>query len=234
MTRSMAALVDDVTAEFSRNDLDAAAVLRRSTRPLVEHRQLIRRMRTGPFGEETLLLTPSRCLHPPACCQWGVFVKILLVQPAPFEPGRIGLENSLWLSEPVALTQLAAMVPDHEVRILDMRLEPDLVLNDTLLAFLASRVARDPQISVWLDGAHPAARPARVSVLVPNPVARRASAVPVGVMHRTAPPAASNDHVPNEYGMVASHARQPGSAASLAVRPVPRRGDGRRADRGVA
>jgi radical SAM superfamily enzyme YgiQ (UPF0313 family) len=62
-------------------------------------------------------------------------VKILLVQPAPFEPGRIGLENSLWLSEPVALTQLAAMVPDHEIRILDMRLEPDLVLNDTLLAF---------------------------------------------------------------------------------------------------
>lgn len=62
-------------------------------------------------------------------------MKILLVQPAPFEPGRIGLENSLWLSEPVALTQLAAMVPEHEVRILDMRLEQDLVLNDTLLAF---------------------------------------------------------------------------------------------------
>jgi radical SAM superfamily enzyme YgiQ (UPF0313 family) len=60
-------------------------------------------------------------------------MKILLVQPAPFEPGRIGLENSLWLSEPVALTSLAAMVPDHEVRILDMRLEPDLVLNRTLL-----------------------------------------------------------------------------------------------------
>ena len=62
-------------------------------------------------------------------------MRILLVQPAPFEPGRIGLENSLWLSEPVALAQLAAMVPEHDVRILDMRLEPDLVLNDTLLEF---------------------------------------------------------------------------------------------------
>lgn len=62
-------------------------------------------------------------------------MRILLVQPAPFEPGRVGLENSLWLSEPVALTSLAAMVPDHEVRILDMRLESDLVLNETLLAF---------------------------------------------------------------------------------------------------
>ena len=62
-------------------------------------------------------------------------MKILLVQPAPFEPGRIGLENSLWLSEPVALTQLAAMVPDHQVRILDLRLDPDLVLNETLLEF---------------------------------------------------------------------------------------------------
>ena len=34
-------------------------------------------------------------------------VKVLLVQPAPFEPGRLGLENVLWMSEPVALTQLA-------------------------------------------------------------------------------------------------------------------------------
>jgi radical SAM superfamily enzyme YgiQ (UPF0313 family) len=62
-------------------------------------------------------------------------MKILLVQPAPFEPGRLGLENVVWLSEPVALTAIAAMVPEHEVRLLDMRLEPDTRLNETLLDF---------------------------------------------------------------------------------------------------
>ena len=63
-------------------------------------------------------------------------MKVLLVQPAPFEPGRLGLENVLWMSEPVALTQLAgALLPDHEVQILDLRLEPDMVLNQTLLDF---------------------------------------------------------------------------------------------------
>jgi radical SAM superfamily enzyme YgiQ (UPF0313 family) len=63
-------------------------------------------------------------------------MKILLVQPAPFEPGRLGLENIVWLSEPVALTQLAAMaMPEHEVRILDMRLEQDIALNEMLLEF---------------------------------------------------------------------------------------------------
>src|SRR5438132_530890 len=62
-------------------------------------------------------------------------MKILLVQPAPFEPGRLGLENIIWLSEPVALTSVAAMVPDHEVRILYMRLESDLALNEMLLQF---------------------------------------------------------------------------------------------------
>src|SRR5262249_41519352 len=41
----------------------------------------------------------------------------------------------LWLSEPVSLTSLAAMVPEHEVRILDMRLEPDGELNRMLLEF---------------------------------------------------------------------------------------------------
>ncbi|MCX4241423.1 B12-binding domain-containing radical SAM protein [Paraliomyxa miuraensis] len=39
------------------------------------------------------------------------------------------------MSEPVALAQLAAMVPDHEVRILDMRLEEDVELNRVLLEF---------------------------------------------------------------------------------------------------
>jgi radical SAM superfamily enzyme YgiQ (UPF0313 family) len=62
-------------------------------------------------------------------------MRVLLVQPSTFEPGRLGLENSLWLSEPVALTSLAAMVPEHDVRILDMRLEKDLELNRTLLEF---------------------------------------------------------------------------------------------------
>ncbi|MEE2902803.1 MAG: radical SAM protein [Myxococcota bacterium] len=63
-------------------------------------------------------------------------MKVLLVQPAPFEPGRLGLENVLWMSEPVALTQLAGtLLPEHEVKILDMRLEPEMVLNETLLEF---------------------------------------------------------------------------------------------------
>ena len=63
-------------------------------------------------------------------------LKILLVQPAPFEPGRIGLENVIWLAEPVALTSIAAMVtPEHDVRILDMRLEEDTELNRVLLEF---------------------------------------------------------------------------------------------------
>ena len=59
-------------------------------------------------------------------------MKILLAQPAPFEPGRLGLENVIWLSEPVGLTSLAAMIPDHEVRVVDMRLEPDTEFNRIL------------------------------------------------------------------------------------------------------
>jgi hopanoid C-3 methylase len=62
-------------------------------------------------------------------------MKILLVQPAPFEPGRLGLENVIWLSEPVGLTSIAAMVPDHDVRIMDMRLEEDLAYNQMLHEF---------------------------------------------------------------------------------------------------
>ena len=46
----------------------------------------------------------------------------------------------VWLSEPVALTQLAAMVPDHDVRVLDMRLEEDLTYNRTLLEFEPGRI----------------------------------------------------------------------------------------------
>ncbi len=62
-------------------------------------------------------------------------MKILLVQPAPFEPGRVGLENSIWFCEPVALTSIAAMVPEHDVRILDMRLEEDAELCRVLEEF---------------------------------------------------------------------------------------------------
>lgn len=62
-------------------------------------------------------------------------MKILLVQPSPFEPGRIGLENTIWFCEPVALTSIAAMVPEHEVRILDMRLENEVTLNRVLAEF---------------------------------------------------------------------------------------------------
>ena len=62
-------------------------------------------------------------------------MRILLVMPPPFESGRLGLENVVWLSEPVGLTSVAAAVPDHEVRILDMRLEPDDALARTLATF---------------------------------------------------------------------------------------------------
>ncbi|MDP2340813.1 MAG: radical SAM protein [Deltaproteobacteria bacterium] len=68
-------------------------------------------------------------------------MRILFVQPAPFEPGRLGLENAIWLSEPAAFTSLAAMVPEHACRILDLRLEPDSALNRELLAFRPDVVA---------------------------------------------------------------------------------------------
>jgi radical SAM superfamily enzyme YgiQ (UPF0313 family) len=63
-------------------------------------------------------------------------MRILLVMPTPFESGRLGLENVVWLSEPVALTSIGAMVSDrHEVRILDMRLEPEHALAAALRDF---------------------------------------------------------------------------------------------------
>jgi len=62
-------------------------------------------------------------------------MRILLVMPPPFERGRLGLENTIWLSEPVALTSVAAAVPEHEVRILDLRLEPEDALAKTLRSF---------------------------------------------------------------------------------------------------
>lgn len=62
-------------------------------------------------------------------------MRILLVQPTPFEQGRLGLENVVWLSEPVALTAVAGAVPEHEVLILDLRLEPENALARMLNTF---------------------------------------------------------------------------------------------------
>jgi radical SAM superfamily enzyme YgiQ (UPF0313 family) len=62
-------------------------------------------------------------------------MRILLVQPTPFEEGRLGLENIMWLSEPVALTAVAAAVPRHEVEIVDLRLEPENTLAHAIRRF---------------------------------------------------------------------------------------------------
>ena len=63
-------------------------------------------------------------------------MRILLVMPTPFENGRLGLENVVWLSEPVALTAVGAAVSgEHEVRVLDLRLEDEGALARTLREF---------------------------------------------------------------------------------------------------
>lgn len=63
-------------------------------------------------------------------------MRILLVMPTPFENGRLGLENVVWLSEPVALTAVGSAVSsEHDVRILDLRLEEEDALARTLLSF---------------------------------------------------------------------------------------------------
>jgi len=63
-------------------------------------------------------------------------MRILLVMPTPFENGRLGLENVVWLSEPVALTSIAAAAgAEHEVRVLDLRLEPEDALARELVSF---------------------------------------------------------------------------------------------------
>lgn len=68
-------------------------------------------------------------------------MRILLVFPTPFESGRLGLENVVWLSEPVSLTAVGTAVKEqHEVRILDLRLEPESALADELLSFKADIV----------------------------------------------------------------------------------------------
>ncbi len=63
-------------------------------------------------------------------------MRVLLVMPTPFENGRIGLENVIWLSEPVALTAVGGAVSgEHEVRVLDLRLEPEGTLARELASF---------------------------------------------------------------------------------------------------
>ena len=66
----------------------------------------------------------------------GDALRILLVMPTPFENGRLGLENVIWLSEPVGLTAIAASVDRrHEVRVLDLRLEDEDALPRALTEF---------------------------------------------------------------------------------------------------
>lgn len=63
-------------------------------------------------------------------------MRVLLVMPTPFENGRLGLENVVWLSEPVALTAVGTAIEDeHEVKILDMRLEDEGALVRMLSTF---------------------------------------------------------------------------------------------------
>ena len=63
-------------------------------------------------------------------------MRVLLVMPTPFENGRLGLENVVWLSEPVALTAVGAAVGDaHEVRVIDLRLEHESALAEALVEF---------------------------------------------------------------------------------------------------
>ena len=96
-------------------------------------------------------------------------MRVLLVMPTPFENGRLGLENVVWLSEPVALTSVGAAILDaHEVRVLDMRLEDEEALARTLSSFrpdvmrdwLARPASEIPQIfgnrPVAVIGASPA------------------------------------------------------------------------------
>lgn len=63
-------------------------------------------------------------------------MRVLLVMPTPFENGRLGLENVVWLSEPVALTSVGTAIEgNHEVRVIDLRLEDEDALVRELIAF---------------------------------------------------------------------------------------------------
>lgn len=107
-------------------------------------------------------------------------MRILLVMPTPFESGRLGLENVVWLSEPVALTAVGAAVAEgNEVRVLDLRLEeegalvamlqswqPDVVgttsmTTDAYQAKAVLRTARQicPHALTVIGGHHPTLTP---------------------------------------------------------------------------
>ncbi|MFO0663072.1 MAG: radical SAM protein [Polyangiaceae bacterium] len=56
--------------------------------------------------------------------------------PTPFENGRLGLENVVWLSEPVALTAVGTAVAEgNDVRVIDLRLEEEGFLARMLAEF---------------------------------------------------------------------------------------------------
>ncbi|MBX3263903.1 MAG: cobalamin-dependent protein [Labilithrix sp.] len=103
-------------------------------------------------------------------------MRVLLVMPTPFENGRLGLENVVWLSEPVALTSVGTAIQDrHEVRVLDLRLEeedalvralstwkPDVVgttsmTTDAYQAKAVLRTAKNvcPDVLTLVGGHHP-------------------------------------------------------------------------------
>ncbi len=107
-------------------------------------------------------------------------MRILLVMPTAFEVGRLGLENVVWLSEPVALTSVGTAVSGlNQVRIVDMRLEredalarelesfkPDLVgttsmTTDAYQAKAVLRMARKmaPNALTVIGGHHPTLSP---------------------------------------------------------------------------
>lgn len=106
-------------------------------------------------------------------------MRILLVQPTPFEEGRLGLETVIWQSEPVGLTAVAGGAPDHDVQILDMRVEPENALARTLAdfrpdvvgttsmttdAYQAKAVLRTaktmlPEVKTLIGGHHPTLSP---------------------------------------------------------------------------
>jgi len=102
-------------------------------------------------------------------------MKLLLIHPP--QVGHLGLQD-VALVEPLALERLAAAVPEAEVALLDMRLDPDLdsVLTDfqpdlvglscpfttqvNITLALAARVrAACPQAFVVVGGHHPSLRP---------------------------------------------------------------------------
>src|SRR4030042_4122136 len=64
-------------------------------------------------------------------------MRILLIQPD-YDPGPVGF-RVVAMPEPLALELLAAMIPDHEVRILDLRI--DRGLDEAMTAFDPELVA---------------------------------------------------------------------------------------------